>query len=242
MEQHGGAGAGIYTDGQYLEHNPTWHVDDSAWKAGNITRMLERNQVAPRTVAEIGCGAGEILKQLHDRLPDTVRYDGFDISPQAIVLARGRAGGRIRFHEEDMLKRVGEPFDVVLCIDVFEHVDDYLGFLRELRKTGRTFVFHIPLNLSVQTLLRVGPIMRGRAQLGHIHYFTKETALATLADTGYRVRDHLYTAGSLELRSQTLLNRLTRLPRRLAFGVHPDLAVRVLGGFSLMVLADAAGE
>ncbi len=32
----------IYTNGTYLQQNPVWHQDDSAWKAGHILRILER--------------------------------------------------------------------------------------------------------------------------------------------------------------------------------------------------------
>lgn len=44
-----------------------------------------------------------------------------------------------------------------------------------------------------------------RRSVGHIHYFTKETALALLEDTGYRVIDHGYTWGATELGGYSLL-------------------------------------
>ena len=36
--------------------------------------------------------------------------------------------------------------------------------------------------------------MSVRAKVGHIHYFTLETALATLTDAGYTVRGHVLNA------------------------------------------------
>ena len=53
---------GIYTNGYYLEKNPTWHVEDSSWKAKNIIKMMKRNNIVPKTICEVGCGAGEILR------------------------------------------------------------------------------------------------------------------------------------------------------------------------------------
>ncbi|MDX9745689.1 MAG: hypothetical protein WCX84_00020 [Syntrophales bacterium] len=90
-------------------------------------------------------------------------------------------------------------FDIVMAIDVFEHVEDCFGFLRKLKEKAEYKIFHIPLDLSVQTVLRSFPIIHGRKSVGHIHYFTKETALETLKDTGYLIIDYFYTGGSLEL-------------------------------------------
>lgn len=30
----------LYTSGEYLEKNPTWHVEESPWKAKQVIRML----------------------------------------------------------------------------------------------------------------------------------------------------------------------------------------------------------
>lgn len=227
----------IYGDGTYLAQNPDWHEGDAAWKADQIEAMLDRNELRPRTIAEIGCGAGGILRELAERRPDTT-YDGYEISPQAHELCTAQPADSVRYHLADLLTEPPDvTFDMVMAIDVFEHVDDYLGFLRALRKRATHSLFHIPLDLSVQTVLRSSPILKGRASVGHLHYFTKETALATLADTGYEVLDHFYTASSLDAPNLRLKPRLIKLPRRLAFKLHPDMAARVLGGWSLLVLA-----
>jgi hypothetical protein len=60
-------------------------------------------------------------------------------------------------------------------------------------------IFQIPLDLSVQTVLRATPLIRDRQRLGHIHYFTKETALQLLIDLGYNIIDCFYTAVALDL-------------------------------------------
>ena len=66
---------------------------------------------------------------------------------------------------------------------------------------------------------------------------TQRCVRATLKDAGYQVVDHFYTANMLELPNVGWRGHLMKLPRRLAFGLHPDLAARILGGYSLMVLA-----
>jgi hypothetical protein len=64
-----------------------------------------------------------------------------------------------------------------------------------------------------------------------------EIALAALKDTGYEVVDHFYTSSSLDTPNLNWKARLMKLPRKLLFALHQDLAVRILGGYSLMVLA-----
>jgi Methyltransferase domain len=227
----------IYGDGTYLSKNPTWHEEDSPWKARQIGRMLRKNSIDPSTVCEIGCGAGEILNCLANDYGANVLFSGYEISPQAFELCKTKEKQNLHFFLRDLSDEREDSFDVVMAIDVFEHVEDYCGFLRKLRARGKYKVLHIPLDLSVQTVLRSSPILRRRAAIGHIHYFTKETALATLRDTGYEVVDYFYTHSSLELPNHAWKTNLLKLPRKLFFSIHQDLAVRILGGFSLLVLA-----
>jgi len=228
-----------YTEGQYVSNNPSWHVEDSAWKAKQILCMLDKNGVHPRTVCEVGCGAGEVLAQIHASLSPRCDFTGYDISPDALALAKTRERSGLRFELKDV-KEVGEQFEVLLLIDVIEHVEDYLGFLRSLRSRSRYTILHIPLDLSAQTVLRAGRLLRERDAVGHLHYFTKETALRTVADAGYVVRDYFFTAGTIDLPVKSLKARLARYPRKLLYQLSADWAARVLGGFSLMVLAESS--
>ena len=96
----------LYTDenGDYLKNNPTWHVEDSPWKAKQILTMLNRHPIHPKSVAEIGCGAGEILNQLYAALPDDVHFTGYDISSDAIRFAKQREKERLEFKHENLLQ------------------------------------------------------------------------------------------------------------------------------------------
>jgi hypothetical protein len=227
----------VYDDGTYLNHNPTWHEEDSPWKAKQISYILKKNNITSSTICEIGCGAGEILNVLSNDLDNNVLFSGYEVSPQAFEICKKKEKINLTFFHKDLLEEREPYFDVIMAIDVFEHVEDYFGFLRKLRTKGKYKIFHIPLDLSVQTILRSSPILKCRASVGHIHSFTKETALATLKDTGYEVIDYLYTKGSLERPNRSCKTKLLDLPRRLFFHVHQDLTVRILGGFSLLVLA-----
>ena len=226
----------IYNDGTYLENNPNWHENESPWKARQIEKMMKRNNLCPSTVCEIGCGAGDILNQLSLERHD-VDFCGYEISEQAFNICRLKERARLKFQFGNLLEQDESYFDLVMAIDVIEHVEDYLGFLQQLKNRGKYKIFHIPLDLSVQSVFRSHSITKLRNQVGHLHYFTKDTALETLEYSGYEIIDCFYTRGSVDLPSGGWKAGLMRIPRMVGFWIHEDIATRVLGGASLMVLA-----
>jgi hypothetical protein len=162
---------------------------------------------------------------------------GYEVSPHAFNRAAPKQTDHTKFYLEDVLSGSDQHFDLVLAIDIIEHIEDYISTIKALRAIGQYKIFHIPLDLSAQSLIRSRPISDLRRNVGHIHYFYKETAIATLEDCGYTIIDQCYTASRLELPNQALTSRMMRLPRRMMFAVNADFAVRLLGGYSLLILA-----
>jgi len=226
----------IYCDGTYLTRNPTWGEEDSKWKAAQVLKILDRHGIHPSTIAEVGCGAGGVVQELARRFGDSMIV-GYDISPDAIALANPKTAPNLEFRLQDICG-TDEKYDLILALDVMEHVEDYLSFLRTLRNRAQWKVFHIPLDMNVQAVARVSPIRYSRTQFGHLHYFSSYTAFETLTYAGYQIRYWFYTHGCVELPGSSRLNRIMRVPRRLALRVNENLAVRFLGGSSLMVLCE----
>ena len=61
-----------YIDGSYLDKRPEWFAGDSPWKAGKIAEIIAANKLHPRTICEVGCGAGAILGELSGILPGDI--------------------------------------------------------------------------------------------------------------------------------------------------------------------------
>ena len=78
----------IYLSGEYAEKNPDWHVKDSPFKASDVLKMIERNNLNPEKICEVGCGAGEILLNMYDNLSDKTEFFGYEISPQAYEICK----------------------------------------------------------------------------------------------------------------------------------------------------------
>ena len=226
----------MYADGRYLEKNPEWHADESPFKVTQILRMFQKEGLQPKTICEVGCGAGEVLRLLQERMDPACRIYGYDISPQALALCQSKANEKLQFRLADISQEENAFFDLILVLDVVEHVEDYYGFLNGIRAKSELKIFHFPLDLSVQAVIRRRGLLKRRELYGHIQYFTKETALETLKDAGYELLDYFYTPRCIELAKQTI-QKIAILPRKLCFAIHQDLTVRILGGYSLLVLA-----
>jgi hypothetical protein len=223
-----------YLDGEYTDKNPSFHVEDSPWKAQQILKGIQRTDLRPESVCEIGCGAGEILVQLSKALPDT-RFQGYELSPQGYAMCQERKSDRIGFSDQDLFT-VDRTFDLMLCIDVFEHVEDPYGFLRKLAAKSRNFIFHIPLDMNVQMVARAQPLQYVRDTVGHIHFFSKDTALETLKHSGYEIVDWFYTPNGVD-RPTSAKARILQIPRKILQMLSLDYTARFLGGYSLLVVA-----
>ena len=224
-----------YVTKEYLDNNPTWHVEDSPWKAKQILKIIRRNSLHPNSICEIGCGAGEILRQLFLQMDIDVTFTGYEISPYAFELCKERETERLNYKLYNLFDDAAAYYDVVMAIDVFEHVEDYFGFLRNLREKGAYKIFHIPLDMSVLNIIRIFKLIKNREKIGHIHYFSKDTALATLKEAGYDIIDYFYTPVEIDL-SDSFNSLLLKYPRKIGYLMNKDLTVRILGGYSLMVL------
>jgi SAM-dependent methyltransferase len=228
----------IYRDGSYLKLNPSWHAEESPFKVRQTVKMLKRQNLSPRSICDVGCGVGVVLHELQQHLPPDCECWGYDVSPDAIAMCAGRVNKKLHFRNYDIRRDESDTFfDLLLMLDVFEHVEDYIGLVRAIRSKGKYKLFHIPLDLSVQAVTRRNGLLRRRDDHAHLHYFTKETALRTLTDVGYKLVDFFYTPRCIEL-GDRFAQKIARPPRKLCFALAPDVTVRVLGGYSLMVLAE----
>jgi 2-polyprenyl-3-methyl-5-hydroxy-6-metoxy-1,4-benzoquinol methylase len=229
----------IYTDGSYLAKNSSWHSEDSQWKAGEIDRLMKRSKLAPSSVADIGCGAGQVILHLSKLNEGIKELKGFDISPQAIEMAKRAENDKVKFYQEDFAQNVSGFFDLILVIDVIEHLNDYSGFLLRIRPKGQHFIFHIPLDLSYRTLLKPHILLQQRNDAGHIHYFSKEHVEWILEDAGFKIIDWFYTPGETDRKKPAgFKSWIKKVVRKISFSLHKNFSVKTWGGYSVMILAE----
>ncbi|MEO7801461.1 MAG: class I SAM-dependent methyltransferase [Ginsengibacter sp.] len=227
----------IYTDGTYLTNNPDWNEADSKWKAGLISALIKKNKLEFNKVVEVGCGAGQILNTLSTKFLNVVDFSGYDISPQSIKLSKKISNNKLSFYNKDFLQEKVTA-DLLLVIDVVEHIDDYLNFLRQLKVKARHFIFHIPLDMSCRAILKSQILLQQRRSVGHIHYFTRDIVKWALEDNGYHIIDWQYTKPNIDSAvSKSFKLKAKKHLRNLSFTINKDISAKLWGGYSILILA-----
>lgn len=226
-----------YINGKYLEENPTWHTEDSSWKAEQILKIIQRNNLSPKSICEIGCGAGEILKQLQNKLTDDCYFSGYEISPQAYLICKEKENSHLKFELKDFLQEMDAQFDIILLIDIIEHLEDYFTYLREIKNKSKYKILHVPLEFFALSSVYQTLIINQRIKAGHLHYFTKDIILQTLTELDYEIIDYFYTPGYSLEHEYGIKDKLVSIPRKYFYPINNDLTVKLFGGYSLMILA-----
>ncbi len=227
----------IYNNHIYLKNNPTWHEEDAPFKSNKIIQLINRNHIYFKTVCEIGCGTGEILVQLANSFDETEMFYGFDISADAIDIAKRKETNRIRFEHKDISETPDKTFyDLLLVIDVIEHIDNYFRFLDNIVTMGKYTIFHIPLDICVWSLFREKMLIESKQRVGHIHNFTEEFITSILMDKGFRVIDSIYTEPIFANKSfkQKIISRV----RKILYFINKKFCTKTIGGYSILLLTE----
>lgn len=115
---------------------------------------------APATVLEVGVGEGQVSRRVAARYPGTLAV-GLDL-PDAELASRWDAiDGRGVFGDAGRLPFPDEAFDLVLAIEVLEHVPDPDAAIAELArvaKPGATAILSVP----AEPLWRGLNLLRGK--------------------------------------------------------------------------------
>lgn len=149
-------------------------------------------------VLEVGCGTGATLAWLKNSGRCT-RTTGIEIYEAAAEQARARVDELHVGDAEGLMAQafMPESFDVVLCLDVLEHLVDpwaFVGRVRLLLKPGGLLVASIPNVRHARVVLPL--LLQGRWQYEdagqldrtHLRFFTRESALQLMQCSGLQLQ------------------------------------------------------
>jgi len=149
-----------------------------------------------RRVLEVGCGAGATLAWLKQRWPEAW-IAAADVNDEQIRRAAAHADQAERCDLDETLPSISPAtIDLLLCLDVLEHLRDPWAVLRGLaafvRPGGRVIV-SVPNVRHASVLLPLAA--RGRWRYGgsgildrtHLRFFTREAAIELVRDAGFEV-------------------------------------------------------
>lgn len=217
---------------EYLKKTGDWHIADSEWKAKKVYEMMKRNNLLNiRSIYDVGCGAGEVLASLQKILPDNVELRGFDISETAISMAKTRETGNLGYFKIDFLKVPLLNADLILCLDVIEHIPNYKGFLRDLVGRSKHIIFHIPID---DVLYEPEYKDHMKNTYGHLHFWNESQALQMIYEI-FDVKDYFYT-DDYEIPTKNPIQINNR--RQKLFEIQPQLATYLYSHFNVMILGE----
>jgi 2-polyprenyl-3-methyl-5-hydroxy-6-metoxy-1,4-benzoquinol methylase len=131
----------------------------------------------PESVLDAGCGEGETIARLGDALPRSVW--AIDVLEESVAYTKRR----LPFVEASRqgiynLAFADDAFDLVLCLEVLEHLDRPVDALRELSRISRG---ELLLSVPYEPYFRVGSLLRGKhlRRLGnhpeHVNHWGRRT-------------------------------------------------------------------
>jgi SAM-dependent methyltransferase len=118
-----------------VQSTPTYQFGDTDLAAERLRRLaavfnpssqavLTSLKLAPRKIADLGCGPGYTSQMLADLFP-AAEVLGIDSSEHFVRLAANSAGERVRFAASDVTQALpGGPFDLVYCRYLLTHLAD----------------------------------------------------------------------------------------------------------------------
>jgi SAM-dependent methyltransferase len=143
-------------EGKYRSKNPVVrHLVGRFLHRVSELAAVER----PRRILEVGCGEGIVLATLAARLPGT-RLDGLELDEAALAEARIRCPGATLVRGDACaLPFRDQSFDLVVCLEVLEHLPEPARALRELRRVARAACL---LSVPNEPFFRLGNLLRGK--------------------------------------------------------------------------------
>lgn len=158
--------------------------------AVNIERLLGRS-LSGLNVLDIGCGWGQTMKYLASK---GARCSGFDPAPEAVDYVQSIGLECVRAGMERMDVFGGRRFDVVLLMNVLEHLSDPVQVVEDIRRVvlekGGMLVVEVPnefnsFQVSAQELH--GLSQWWVAPPAHLNYFSASSLAALLGGSGFEV-------------------------------------------------------
>lgn len=216
-----------------------WWSDDIRWVRtlknlvpGRLKWFDKKTEWAGRQVLDLGCAGGFMAEAL---VKMGAVVTGIDPAAQAIDAARARAenvGQSIRYDVGvgENLPYDTDAFDVVVCVDVLEHVQDLHQVLREVARVLRPGGLFLYDTINRNPIARLAAITMAEDVLGLL---PKGTHDPDMFITPTELRDALSMAG-LEPEAQTGLGpRWINTRGDFIFGPLPFKTVIYMGSARL---------
>ena len=136
--------------GSANQGNQAYQIPLEPWHLAFIDSLLMRTPLKNKVVLDIGCGRGEMAREVIRRVGDVVVH-GIDSDLCGMAELQDETGNRLTIRKMDV-KRLDFPdasFDVAYALNVLEHIDDLEAAYRELKRVvkpgGMLYLYSSPV-------------------------------------------------------------------------------------------------
>lgn len=142
------------------------------------------------SVLDVGCGEGFTLDRLHkEKIGKS--YEGIEYEETAVELAK-KMYPKLTFKQGDIYKLPykSNSFDLVVCTEVLEHLEDPKKAYRELLRVSKKYVLLSVPNepfFTVQRMARFQNILKLGAHPEHIQHWTMLSFMKFVKVRGVKV-------------------------------------------------------
>jgi SAM-dependent methyltransferase len=153
-------------------------MGDTTEVGSYIRHLIRQHKPKARTLLELACGTGAILKIL----AKSYHVVGLDLSPQMLSIARKKLP-HVRFYCKDMVSfDLGKKFDVVICVfDSINHVLKFTDWQKIFRNAAAhlesdgLFLFDVNTEAKLERLIQAPT---------WVHRFGRNLELINITDAG----------------------------------------------------------
>jgi len=222
---------------EYWEKNPGMHIMDSQKKADEIIKMIKGKNI--KSILDVACGAGVITNIIKKHTKASIVV-GIDISNVAISKAIEYSNGaNINWIVKDIFNyKCDKKYDLIICMDVVEHIDNDIGFLRKLSELGTNIVIKVPIekntiNNILRKFTKIDPWKEAEKRYGHIHHYSNLEFSEKLKLCRLYIEKEGYIALPKRTRLLFEIIRVIFLPLSL---FSKKLVLSTIGGFKIYLL------
>lgn len=193
---------------------------------------------------DVGCGVGTLAFYLASKGFDVT---GVDVSSRAVEIAKGNILSKelhVDFQLGDVSKlKTKEKYDLVICTEVVEHIEDDLAFVKSIYKQiapkGYLFLSTPSVNAP---LYRLGMLKKFDDEVGHLRRYTEESITELVSKSGFEVIESAKAEGILRNSLFTIkpfgqLIRFIKGPLVPIFHFFDYLSLLLFGESDLIVIA-----
>lgn len=162
------------------------------WHTGKLNAVMSEIGIPPKKILDVGCASGWFLSQLQNEYNNAKCY-GVDIYDLGISYGKKKYP-KMNFVVSDAhnLPFKAGTFDLVICTEVLEHVDDPIKVLAEikrvLKKDGQAIIELDSGSILFSTVWFLWKLSKGGVwNHAHLHSFNVQKLEKMIKKVGFKI-------------------------------------------------------